>query len=49
MEQVEYLCKKLDREFHLHNVAAGFAVCVNTVDSCENQFLLQMAKTHDVF
>lgn len=49
MEHVEYLCKKLDRNFHLHNVAASLAVRVHAVNRSQNQFFLQMAKSHNIF
>lgn len=49
MEQVEYLCKMLKAKFHLHNVATSFTVSVNTINSCKNQLLLKMTKSHNVF
>ena len=49
MEHVEYLCKKLEHRFHLHNVAASLTVRIHAVNRSQNQFFLQMAKSHNIF
>jgi hypothetical protein len=38
----------LKHRFHLHNVAASLAVCVHAVNRSQNQFFLQMAKSHNI-